>query len=68
MLNKLLSTLKDAHVPIAVMVFTVTSFWHFHTRVDLGANYTNSLYAMYAFLGGHAFVNRDKQDPPANGS
>ena len=63
MLEKILSTLKDSHVPIALFVFTVTTVHHFVTHIDLGPGYVNSLYAMYAFLAGHAYVNRN--DPPA---
>jgi len=59
---------NDSHVPIAVLIFVVTSAYHFHTGKDLGTNYTNSLYAIYAFLGGHALVyqkwpDKDQQAP-----
>ena len=61
MLEKWLEKLKsDFHIPIALAVFTVTSAVHFWTGRDLGPQYVNSLYAMYAFLGGHAWVTRDK--------
>ena len=60
MLNELLAKLKtDFHIPVALLVFAVTTGFHFYTHVDLGSQYTNSLYAMYAFLGGHAYINRD---------
>lgn len=62
MWQKILGALKDAHVPIAIIVFAATSFYHFHTKVDLGPNYCNSIYAMYGFLAGHAWVNKDKGD------
>ena len=57
---------NDAHVPIAIFVFLVTSGYHFHTGKDLGANYTSTIYALYGFLGGHALVYQkwpDKSDP-----
>lgn len=63
LLNKLTN---DAHVPIAIFVFLVTSAYHFHTGKDLGANYTSTIYALYGFLGGHALVYQkwpDKSDP-----
>jgi len=47
---------NDAHVPIALFVFIVTSAYHFHTGKDLGSGYVSSLYAFYGFLGGHALV------------
>src|SRR5579863_8716846 len=54
---------NDSHVPIALFVFLVTSAYHFHTGKDLGVNYTNSLYAFYGFLGGHALVYQKWPDP-----
>ena len=59
MLNKLSAYLKDAHVPVALAIFGITSFYHFRTHLDLGANYANTIYATYAFLAGHAYVNKD---------
>jgi hypothetical protein len=57
MMDKLFDRLtNDFHIPLAAMVFLGTSGYHFHTHVDLGTNYVNSLYAFYAFLGGHAFT------------
>jgi hypothetical protein len=58
---------NDSHVPIALLVFTATSAYHFYTHRDLGTNYTNSLYALYGFLGGHALVYQKwpDQNPPA---
>lgn len=60
---------NDSHVPIALLVFAVTSAYHFHTGKDLGTNYTNSLYALYGFLGGHALVYQkwpDSSAPPTD--
>lgn len=54
-IKNILSTVS-LQVPIALIVFGATSAYHFHTGRDLGVNYTNSLYALYAFLAGHAFV------------
>src|SRR5579863_5860376 len=54
---------NDSHVPIAILVFAITSAYHFHTGKDLGTNYTNSLYALYGFLGGHALVYQKYPDP-----
>lgn len=44
---------NDMHVPIALTVLSATTIYHFYTGKDLGANYTNSLYAFYGFLAGH---------------
>ena len=61
MLDKLLERLKDSHIPIALLVFAVTTVVMV-IKGDIGAQYTSSLYAMYAFLAGHSFVNRDKDN------
>ena len=62
-MTKLLDRLKnDAHIPIALAVFAVTSFAHFKTGHDLGPQYVNSIYAMYAFLGGHAYIQKGSSD------
>ncbi len=54
MWTNVLDKLKnDFHVPIAILVFAVTTVVHVWTKVDLGANYVSSLYALYAFLAGH---------------
>lgn len=54
-LQTILDRLKnDFHVPVGVGVFIVTSVYHFWTKQDLGPQYVNSIYALYAFLGGHA--------------
>jgi hypothetical protein len=45
--------LTESHVPVGLCVFIVTSICHFRSHLDLGANYTNSLYALYGFLGAH---------------
>jgi len=59
---------NDAHVPIAMIVFAVTSIMHFWHHVDLGANYTNSIYALYGFLGAHAASQQVWPDKPQGGS
>lgn len=56
---------NDAHIPIALFVFLVTSAYHFHTGKDLGPGYVSSLYAFYAFLGGHAAVYQKWPDATA---
>jgi hypothetical protein len=56
---------NDAHVPIALFVFVVTSAYHFHTGKDLGSGYVSSLYAFYGFLGGHALVYQKWPDATA---
>lgn len=62
--DSVLAKLKtDFHIPIALLVFAITTAYHFKTRIDLGQNYTNSIWALYAFLGGHAFFNRGGQPP-----
>lgn len=53
---------SDGHVPVALFVFIVTTVIHVITKRDLGANYTNSLYAFYAFLAGHK-ISQDKYGP-----
>lgn len=59
----LLDKLKtDFHIPIALIVFATTTVAHLWTSRDLGPQYVNSIYAMYAFLGGHAWINRDQGD------
>lgn len=55
---------NDSHVPIALIVFITTSVYHFHTGKDLGTNYTNSIYALYGFLGGHAAIYQKWPDQP----
>ncbi len=45
------------HTAIALIVFGVTAAYHFHTGKDLGTNFTNAIYAMYAFLLGHGSMN-----------
>lgn len=44
---------NDMHVPIALVVVTATSAYHFLSGKDLGSGYVSSLYAFYGFLGGH---------------
>ena len=63
MLAKLSAYLKDAHVPVALLIFGITSAYHFRSHLDLGANYANTIYATYGFLAGHAYVNRDGSPP-----
>lgn len=58
---------NDAHVPIALFVFIVTSAYHFHTGKDLGSGYVSSLYAFYGFLGGHALVYQKWPDANHDG-
>ena len=64
MLDKLIDKLKnDFHIPIALLIFAVTTTMHLWTKRDLGPQYCNSLYALYAFLGGHAYLqNRNDDD------
>jgi hypothetical protein len=64
MFAKIMAFLKDAHMLVAVLMLAATTTYHFSTHMDLGPQYVNSLYAAYAFLGGHSFVNRDKKEPP----
>lgn len=45
---------NDFHIPVGLAVFATTTVFHFWTKQDLGPNYVNSIYALYAFLGGHA--------------
>jgi hypothetical protein len=54
-LTTVLDKLKnDFHIPIAILVFAITTTIHVWTQRDLGPQYVNSIYAMYLFLGGHA--------------
>ena len=57
---------NDLHVPIALAVFTITTAYHFRTGKDLGSGYVSSLYAFYAFLGGHAAVFQKWPDKDEN--
>jgi hypothetical protein len=58
---------KDAHVPVALIIFAVTSAYHFWTHIDLGPQYCTSLIALYGFLGGHAYVS-NKNNGNGNGN
>ena len=58
---------NDAHIPIALVVFATTSFMHFRTHVDLGANYTNSVYALYGFLSAHGAAQQVWPDKGKDG-
>ena len=62
-LKHLSTYLKDAHIPIGLLVFVTTTVYHFKTHIDLGPQYCNSIYALYGFLAGHAFVNRNNGQP-----
>lgn len=53
---------NDCHVPIALVVLTATTVYHFSTHRDLGSQYVSSLYAFYGFLAGHAAVYQFKPD------
>jgi hypothetical protein len=68
--SELLQKLKDyAHVPIAVFVLLLTFGYTWYTGRDLGPNFTNSLYAFYAFLAGHGFTqNKWPAGPDQPGS
>jgi hypothetical protein len=62
---------NDSHVPVALLVFTVTTVYHFHTGKDLGANYVSGLYAFYGFLGAHFGCSQvwpDKPTDPVSGA
>ena len=59
---------NDAHVPIALFVFVVTSAYHFKTGHDLGSGYVSSLYGFYGFLAGHAAAYQKWPDKDANGN
>jgi hypothetical protein len=66
-LSEFISKIKsDAHVPVALFVFIVTTTIHTITKRDLGANYTNSLYAFYGFLAGHGFTQAKYQSDPTS--
>ncbi len=56
--DKFLSDFADYHIPVGLLVFGITTVYHFHTGKDLGVNYTNSLYAFYGFLAGHGISQR----------
>lgn len=58
-ISVLLARIKaDGHLPVALLVFGVTTTYHFWTRHDLGPNYVSSIWGMYAFLAGHAISQR----------
>jgi hypothetical protein len=55
------------HLILAAAAQGSVIFYRFKTGSDLGPGLTNSLYAFYAFLGGHAFTYQkfpDKDDHP----
>jgi hypothetical protein len=56
---------NDAHIPIAIFVFSVTMFYVWHTGKDLPPGFVSSLYAFYGFLGGHALVYQKWPDAAA---
>jgi hypothetical protein len=56
---------NDLHVPIALVVFIVTSVYHFHSGKDLGSGYVSSLYAFYGFLGAQFGLSQKWPDKPA---
>jgi hypothetical protein len=56
---------NDCHVPIALLVFVVTTAYHFHTQRDLGPGYVSSLYAFYGFLAGHFGCSQVWPDKPS---
>jgi hypothetical protein len=47
---------NDFHVPVALLVFGLTSAYTMHTGKDLQPNYVTSINFMYLFLGGHALI------------
>src|SRR5271155_1166091 len=55
---------NDAHIPIALFVFIVTFGYCAHTGKDIPPGFVSSLYAFYAFLGGHAAVYQKWPDAP----
>jgi len=63
-LNKLIN---DAHIPIAIGIFIVTTTYHFVSGKDLGSNYVSSLYGIYAFLGAHAAAYQKWPDKSNDG-
>jgi hypothetical protein len=56
--------MNDMHVPIALVVFTATSVFHFYSGKDLGSQYVSSLYAFYGFLAGHFGLSQKWPDKP----
>lgn len=59
---------NDSHIPIALLVFGVTTAYHFHTGKDLGPQYVASLYAFYGFLGAHFGASQIWPDKPDSGA
>lgn len=57
---------NDAHIPIALIVFAATFGYCAKTGKDLLPGFVSSLYAFYAFLGGHALVYQKWPDSDAN--
>jgi len=56
-LKSILDRLTNSfHIVIGTGTQAAVIFYHFKTGHDLGPNVTNSLYAFYAFLCGHAFT------------
>lgn len=58
---------NESHVPVALLVFGVTSAYTMYTGKDLQPGYVSSLYAFYGFLGAHFASSQvwpDKPDQP----
>lgn len=55
---------NDMHVPLALVVFTATTIYHFVSGKDLGTQYVSSLYAFYGFLAGHFGLSQKWPDKP----
>ena len=62
LLNNFITKVKsDGHVPVALLVFAITTIITTITKRDLGPGYVNSIYAFYGFLAGDKFVQNKYQ-------
>lgn len=56
-INKILDALVNKfHIILGSIVQGAIIAYHFKTHIDLGPMVTNTIYAFYAFLGGHALT------------
>lgn len=57
------------HIALAVACQSAVLFYAYHFQKDLGPGIVNTVYAFYAFLGGHAFTYQKwpDQDSPIGG-
>lgn len=62
-LDKIFDVLiNKMHIVLAAVCQGGILLWHFHTGHDIGSGVQNTVYAYYAFLGGHALTYQKYPD------